>query len=246
MSQICGHIQTPAVCVIGRGNPLPSNIKNIIHQLSGTFVIQFRQRIVSPPAVISSVVGPLITVIKMKIILIRTVSRNIGSFFVSGSVFIDPSPVHPLIKRTAMIKNAVQNHFDPASMRLLHQFCKKGITGVKVFPVRYPVDVSCRLTVFRSAVLQQFSPIVYDLSQMGINIIIILYIIFMIRRRNKKRIKINHVYSQIFQIVQFIHYPLQISAVKTAHIHLLRIGIPVLHMYAVAADILILVCQNVV
>ena len=65
---------------------------------------------------------------------------------------------------------------------------------------------------------------------MRINIIIILYIIFVIRRRDKKRIKINNFYSQILQIVQLIPDSLQITSIKITYIHSFRIMIPVIDL----------------
>ena len=52
------------------GHNLP-DIENIITELPASFVIQLRQRVMSPPAVIGIVVGPLAVRQKLKIIVIR-------------------------------------------------------------------------------------------------------------------------------------------------------------------------------
>ena len=74
-----------------------------------------------------------------------------------------------------------------------------------------------------------FSVIHYDLSVMRINIIIVLYIILMVRRRHEQRIKVNHLDSKILQIVQLIYDSLQISAIKILHVTYIRQLIPVCH-----------------
>ena len=45
-------------------------------------------------------------------------------------------------------------------------------------------------------------------SKMRIDISIVLRIVFMVGRRNKKRVEINGFYSEIFEIVEFFSYAL--------------------------------------
>ncbi len=45
-------------------------------------------------------------------------------------------------------------------------------------------------------------------SKMRIDISIVLRIVFMVGRRNKKRVEINCFYSEIFEIVEFFSYAL--------------------------------------
>ena len=91
-----------------------------------------------------------------------------------------------------------------------------------------------------------FSVIHYDLSVMRINIIIVLYIILMVRRRHEQRIKVNHLDSKILQIVQLIHDSLQISAIKVPDIHGCRSLTPILNFFTWSSDINIFIIFYVI
>ena len=54
---------------------------------------------------------------------------------------------------------------------------------------------------------------------MRIDMIIILGIILMIGWRDEHRIKIQHLYAQVLEIIQLLPHALQIAAIETAHIH---------------------------
>ena len=75
---------------------------------------------------------------------------------------------------------------------------------------------------------------------MRIDIIIILNVIFVIRRRNKQGIEINYFDPQLLQIVQLFQYPLKITAIKFPHSHQRRIFIPVIHLCTRLSNIHIL------
>ena len=81
---------------------------------------------------------------------------------------------------------------------------------------------------------------------MGINIIIVLNIIFMVGGGDKQRIEINHLYTQVLEIIHFIQHSLQIPAVEFPYIHLGRISVPVLHTVHMLPDIGIFVGEHVV
>ena len=67
--------------------------------------------------------------------------------------------------------------------------------------------------------IRQLPPILHDSSVMRIDMIIILGIILMIGWRDEHRIKIQHLYTQILEIIQLLPHALQIAAIETAHIH---------------------------
>ena len=107
MSEIRSHVKTPAIRIIRRRYPFLSDVQYIIVEFTRAFVIQLRQCIMSPPAIIRTVIRPLVWVIKMEIITIWTVSGNISPFWITLKVLIDTLSVHPFIERTAVVEYAV-------------------------------------------------------------------------------------------------------------------------------------------
>ena len=76
--------------------------------------------------------------------------------------------------------------------------------------------------------------------------IIVLYVIFMIAGRYKNRIEIYHIYSKLFQIVQFVDNALYISAVKVCYISVFRHGIPIGYFFCTNVKILVFAVLNVI
>ena len=64
---------------------------------------------------------------------------------------------------------------------------------------------------------------------MGIDVIIILTIVFMVGRRDKYRVQVNSLHLQALQIAEFIPDSPDIASIETSHIHLGRKLIPVPH-----------------
>ena len=128
-----------------------------------------------------------------------------------------------------MIKHTIQNHLHPTTANFLQETCKPCIAGLQVFKADHPLPIHFGLPVIFSAVRQRSSPVFCNQSQMRVNIIIILGIIFMIGRRYKDRIQIQHFHSQLLQIIKLLPYALQISAIKILHITYFRQLIPVCH-----------------
>ena len=93
----------------------------------GILIIKLRKRIMPPPSVIGIVVGPFIRILVMeqKPVVIRAVRRDIGALLVILRFLIDPFPIQPLIKRTAVIEHTVYNDTDVPLMRFLHKPGKK-------------------------------------------------------------------------------------------------------------------------
>ena len=75
---------------------------------------------------------------------------------------------------------------------------------------------------------------------MRINIIIILYIILMVGWRNEKRIKIDHLYAKLLQIIHLVKNALQIATIEIRHIHIFRITVPIRNLRHATSRILIL------
>ena len=109
-----------------------------------------------------------------------------------------------------MVKHAVQDHLHPPTVRFPDQPDQKLVARLQILFIRYPLNIFGRLRIIpasfrkhRTAVFYNFSIINY-LSEMRVDIIIILDIIFMIRGRYENRIKINHIHAQLLQIVHFV------------------------------------------
>ena len=180
MAQIRCHIKPPSVRIIGRGYPFSRNTQHIIKQILGSLIIKLGQRVMSPPPVVVTIVRPGIFIIKLKIIPIRASGINISPFFIALYVLVNSLLVHPFVEGAAVIKHTVQYHPDSPAVRLLHHPGKKRIACLQVLPVRHPVNIPGCKPVLSLAVGKQLSLVLYDPSEMRINIIIILYVVFVI------------------------------------------------------------------
>ena len=194
----------------------------------------------SPPSIVIRIVWPCILIVEFEKITVRTVCGNICSFFISWLILINPLTIQPLVKGTAVIKHTVQNDLHPPTVYLFHKFCKKTVAGFQIFLICHTTDVFCCMGIILISRCQHFPTVFYNLSIVRINIIIILYIVLMIRRRYKNRIKIYHVHAQILQIIQLIPNSLDISPVKLPDSHKCRTLIPVLNLYCGVTDIEVL------
>ena len=149
----------------------------------------------SPPSVISRIIRKTTVVFKLEKIMIRTVCRNICPLLIPGRIFINPLSVQPFIERTTVIEYAVQNHTHSTPVCLFHQFHKKCIAGFQICRICHTCNIAGSLTVVSFATFQKISLVFYNLSDMRINVLIILNIILMIGRGYKQRIKVNGIYS---------------------------------------------------
>ena len=131
-------------------------------------------------------------------------------------------------------------------MRFLDNLCKQLIGSIQILLIGNTVDIFRCITVFHLTGLQKITPVIYDLTDMRIDIIIILYIIFMIGRRYEKRIEINDIHAQILQIVHFLQNACQVTTVKFTHAHNSRIFSPVRYTVYMLSDISIFVCKHVI
>ena len=170
----------------------------------GILIIKLRKCIMPPPAVIRTVIWPSVIVMKLEIIMIFAVLRDIGAFFVSFRMFVDPLSIHPFIKGATVIEYSVQNNLHASSVRFFHYFRKKSIACLQIILIGYSVYISCGKTVLMLIVSKQLSFVMNDPAEMRINIVIILNIILMIGRRDKQRIKIYDIHTKILQIIHLI------------------------------------------
>ena len=138
-----------------------------------------------------------------------------------------------------MIEHTIQNNPYAALMCFCHQLCKQGITCFQISLIRHPVNITGCKTVLPLIVGKKLSLITDDPAKMGINIVIILNIVFVVGRGHKQGIEINNINTQILQIIHLVKNTLQITAIKFTDAHGCRIFLPVIHLHCLVTDILI-------
>ena len=127
--------------------------------------------------------------------MIRTVKALIRTgCILFRACTVNMLPVKPFIKRTAVVKYAVNNDLHASFVNFFHQLCKKFITGFQILFIRYPVHIPGCMCITLISLTEQFSLIRYNHTEMRVYIIVVLYIIFMIGRRYKQRVKVNNLY----------------------------------------------------
>ena len=178
-------IEPPAIDIIRRGNPFCGNLQNILLQLWRVLVIQLWQSFMIPPAVVKRIVRPLMLIMELEKRTVRAVRRDISPGRVARLMLVDLFPVHPLVKGAAVIKHAVQNDPHPAFVHLLHQLNEQLIARCEILRICHTANVTGRILILPFPAFQQASLIPDNLSIMRVDKIIILDIIFMIRRGDK-------------------------------------------------------------
>jgi len=135
----------------------------------------------SPPSVIVPVIRPVFTV-EIKKVPIRTVAAHIRPFGIIRVLIVNMLTVHPFIKRTAVVKHAIENNLHAPAVDFLCQPGKKRITGFQIPAVRHSGNKPSRALVGRFTIRQTVPLVINYFPVMRIHIIIILYIILVIRR----------------------------------------------------------------
>ena len=199
-----------------------------------------------PPAIVCCIIRPDFFVIKFKKCFVRTAPGYIRALFIAFLIFIDSFSVHPFVEGTTVIKDTVQNHAHAPAVYLLDQFCKICVAGFQIPLVCDAADKFRCPLVFFYTVRQTLAIIHNNFCIMRVNIIIILYIVFMVGRRYKQRIEIDNIYAQVLQIIQFFTNALQITAIKMSDVHIVRILIPVLYLFCRFVNIKIFIIQHVI
>ena len=141
LSQIGSHVKSPSIHIIRRRNPFTPHMHNIIEQRRGFLIVQLRQRIMSPPAIIMGIIRPLMLP-EFKESIVRTVLRHKCSLFIAFRVFINTLSIQPFIERTTVIKHTVQNDLHAPAMNLFHKLGKKPVTCFQIFLIRYTADIT--------------------------------------------------------------------------------------------------------
>ena len=162
----------------------------------------------SPPSVIGLIIRPSVTILKIKIISVGAVCTDVCALFIAFRIFINAFPIHPLIKGTAMVEDSVQNHLHASFVSLFHHLGKKRIACFQVLFVGHAGNILACKPVFLLPGRQKLSLFPNNLTEMRVNIIIILNIILMIGGGYKQGVKVNHFHAKVLQIIHLFQYTL--------------------------------------
>ena len=245
-AQIRSYIQPPAVYIVGRRDPFPGDAHNIVIQLLRSLITELGQRVVPPPAVIIFIIRPVVLVVEFKKLPVRAVCGNIGALFVVAVAFVKPFSVQPFVKGAAVVEHAIQEDAHPSLVNFLHKMNEKFVAGFQVLLTDYALHVFGRFGIVQLPRRKNLSAVIFNHCKMGIDVIIILGIVLVVRGRYENRVHVNDLNSQILQVVQFIQNSLQVAAVKAADIHRLGIFVPILHTLHLLANVAVLSGQHII
>ena len=130
-----------------------------------------------PPAIV------IVALLPVKIIAVRAFCMQVRALpFLSIEVF----PVQPFMERAAMVEHAVYYHAYPPFMRRLHKLGKQRVRRLQICQISRPCNIKGIVLprIFRGDFFA------HDSAKVWVNMVIILYIIFMVARGNKNRIQV--------------------------------------------------------
>ena len=155
----------------------------------------------SPPAFVGIIVRPSVLISEQEEIPVRTVRCQVSPRLIPAVLLIDLLPVHPFIEGTAVVEHAVQDDPHPPLMDLLHKAGKKLIAGLQIFPVRGAHGIPLRIPVVRRVSRHKPALIFYDHAVMRIDVLVILTVVLMVRRRHEHRTQVEDLHLQTLKIV---------------------------------------------
>ena len=99
---------------------------------------------------------------------------------------IEVFSVQPFMECAAMVEYTVYNHAYPPFMCRLHKLGKQRVRRLQIYQICRPRNIKgiIRPRIFRRNFLA------HDSAKVRVNMVIILYIIFMVARGNKNRIQV--------------------------------------------------------
>ena len=145
-----------------------------------------------------------------------------------------------------MVEYAVQDHPDPAHMRLSDQIREQSVAGFEVGRVCHARLVTLRFEVVNRPSGQDLAVVVHYFAKVRVNVVVILGIVFVIGWRNKDRIEIDDLHAEVFEIIELVHDPLQIAAVVLPGVIGRGRTVPVLDLQHLAAVVSVLAGQHIV
>ena len=101
----------------------------------------------APPAVIELIVRPCMLIVEFKEAVIRAVRIHIRTLFIPRLILIDPFPVQPLVKGSAVVEDTVENDLHPPSVDLPTERRKKLVGGFQICGICHTFNILCRMSV---------------------------------------------------------------------------------------------------
>ena len=187
MAQVRRHVQAPAVHTEGRRYPAAGDIQYILHQLRRALIVQLRQRVVAPPAVVGLVSRPcaVLLIVKLEKAAVRTVLGEKSPRLVAALAGVNLFSVQPFVEGAAVVEHAVQNHPHPAPVNLPDKLRKEAVAGFQVSRRRRADHILFRLAVVHGVLLHQPVLILHNHPEMGINVLVILNVVLVVGGRHK-------------------------------------------------------------
>ena len=251
VSEVGGDIETPAVDIIWRTHPLASDLEDRLGEITGALVVQLREGIIAPPLLVAVVVRPgLVTVIaERKIIVVRAVLALVRTRGISIGlilIVIEAGTVHPLVEGAAVVEDAVDDDTHAAGMAGLDELDEELVAGLEVFTARGADRVAGRAGVVVLPVLDEGATVLHDLSDMRIDVVVVLRVVLVVRRRHEKRVEVDDADAEALDIVQLRAHAGEVTAVKSVHVKGLDRGVPVLNTTRCPAEVDVFVVDDVV
>ena len=95
-----------------------------------------------------------------------------------------------------MVEYAVHNHADTSAVRLLNEMREIGVGGFQIHRICRALPVALRVPVICLRWIEQPPLILRNHGQMRIDVVVILRVILVIRRRYEQRIKIQRLHAE--------------------------------------------------
>ncbi len=251
VAEIGGDIETPAIDIIWCTHPLASDLEDRFCKLTGALIVQLRQGIIAPPLLVAVVVRPgFVTVIaERKIIVVRAVLALVRTRGISIGlilIVIEAGTVHPLVEGATVVEHTVDDDTHAAGMAGLDELDEELVAGLEVFTTRGADRVAGRTGVVVLPVLDEGAAVLHDLADMRIDVVVVLRIVLVVRRRHKKRVEVDDADAEALDIVELRAHAGEVTAVKPVYVECLDRGVPVLNTTRCSAEVDVFVVDDVI
>ena len=243
--EVCRHVEPPAVAVIRRADPLLPDTQDIVLEGLGALIIQLGQSVVAPPAVVIPVVRPLAPE-ELEVVMVGGILADIGSGLIVPVAFVDFFPVQPLVEGAAVVEDPVQDDLDALAVGQGDEVGEIGIGHLEILLIRNACNVLRRVGIVRIPVRNGLPAVVYNLRIMGVDVVVVLNVVLVIRGRYEKGIEVDDLDSQALQVVELFRNPFQVAPVEVADVKSRRKLIPVLDLVGIGIDVMVLVLGDVI
>ena len=217
VAQVRRHVETPAVNTVGRREPFFGDAEDFFPELGGILVIQLRKSGKAPPALIgreTAVSG----IVEMEKGTVGTVGTLVGTGLEAGLPHIDALGIHPLVEGAAVVKDAVKDDAHTAGVELLAEGGEKNIGPLQILHGGYAADILRGGGIVFIRSVHDMILIIGDNAEMGIDMLVILTVIFMTGGGDKNRIQVENLDTEILEIIELVDDPLDIAAVEAAEV----------------------------